>query len=121
MDNHHVTILNSSMSCGVIELSHITADLDKVMFAIANYLYHPAKGSPVAFILWSDVFELSNGYNLYIDLVDNCSRFAASLQRSEQVINPKTGNMIFVCIWEISHEAFKKWYIEQRVERAKRL
>lgn len=40
---------------------------------------------------------------------------------TNSVENPKTSNPIQVWVWTIPHEAFREWYIKERVERAKKL
>lgn len=114
MDNHHVYITESSTSCGVIELSRISEDNYKVLFAVASYLYHPARGKPAAFVMWS---TLSKDLELYIrkTVLDE----ELSLTICGPVENPRTSNEIYVFIWEIPHETFKKWYMQARINRIK--
>jgi len=47
-----------------------------------------------------------------------CEEF---IQHHLWVENPKTANEITIWMWAIPHEQLKKWYIEQRVEKAKKL
>lgn len=115
-DNHHVHISSSSASCGLLELSGLTSDPEKILFALANYLYHPSRGSPGAFVLWSDTEE-SNGVKLnefliHLFLNNDLPKV------SNWVINPKTSNNIRVWVWEIPHTQFKEWYKQKRVEKA---
>jgi hypothetical protein len=112
-DNHHVHISSSSASCGLLELSGLTSDPEKILFALANYLYHPSKGTPAAFALWSDTKE-SNG----IKLKDYTIKEFKMVQGTNWVINPKTSNEICVWVWEIPHTKFKEWYKQKRVEKA---
>lgn len=114
MDNHHVQITTSHISCGVLCLSRPDSDTNKVLYAIATHLYHPARGNPAAFVLWSDVKD-SNGEKLFQAIPD---AFGA-LYRSTGLENPKTGNLIYIYTWGIDHTAFRKWYVEERVLRAK--
>ena len=118
MDQHHVNISTSVISCGVLELSRLESDVEKVLYAIATYLYHPSRGSPAAFLIWSDLPEESNGNAFYEDLL---GRFSGELHKTKNVENPKTSNMICVYTWLIPHEEVKKWYIEQRVKKARKL
>lgn len=106
------------MSCGVGQLYGITSDPIKVLYAIATQLYHPARGTPYAFVMWSDTEE-SNGEKLIAfitELFDD-----NHLTETDWVENPKTSNKIKVFIWEIPHEELKEWYLKMRVERAKKL
>lgn len=122
MDNHHVNILGSSMSCGVKELSRIEPEYDKVIYALACDLYHPSRGSPCAFYMWSGPPEKSNAKGLYDALWKVSSKWKTHPAcASNAVENPKTSNVIQVFIWEIPHEEFKAWYIEERVKRVKQL
>ena len=114
MDHSRVTISQSPMSCGVFELSNMTNDIKGMVYQIASRLYHPSRGNPVAFIVWSDVenSELSqelsaycHGYNL------------GKIQISPNAENPRTGNIIRVHIWIINDEAFKKWYSDERTAK----
>lgn len=117
-DNHHVQIMGTQASCGVLQLSGLTSDPDKILYALAAYLYHPSRGNPAAFVMWSDTDE-SNGIKLFEAIA---SRFEDNdLTETDWAENPKTSNMIKVFLWQIPHEEFKAWYIEQRVIRAKQL
>ena len=127
-DNHHVYIQDSPISCGVAALSQITPDADKVLYALATRLYHPSRGSPYAFAQWSDVIEVgsgkegvirSNGGKLFWRITDLFGK--GGVLDSKTIENPKTGNYIQVFLWAVPHEEFKKWYIEERVRRAKKL
>lgn len=117
MDNHHVTISSAQMSCGVRELSRIEADISKVIYAIASDLYHPSRGTPAAFVSWSDL-ESSNGANLANALF---KKYPGSLAKTAFVENPKTSNAIAVWVWAIPHEEFRKYYVEERVKRASKI
>lgn len=127
MDNHHVSIHSSSASCGVLELSGYSSDVDKVLYALATYLYHPSRGVPASFVMWSDVVGpdespidgnvRSNGGALWVRI----NRLFGGIVSTNVVENPKTSNPIQVWIWPIPHERFKAWYLKERVERAKKL
>lgn len=106
------------MSCGVLELSGLTGDQNKVLFALAAHLYHPARGAPAAFVCWSDTKD-SNGEQLAQALREKFEVSWPWVSVGEE--NPKTSNTIFVWVWRIPHKTFKEWYIQQRVERAKKL
>jgi len=102
------------MSCGVIELSSIQKDYEGVLFALASSLYHPSRGQPAAFVVWSDTdLELFNFINLI-------KKFPKQATSQGPVENPKTGNGIYVFTWEIPHEEFKQWYKDQRIARIKK-
>lgn len=115
MDNESVVIYQSNASCAVLELSRITKEYDKVLYQIASKLYHPSRGAPAAFVMWSD---------LDLELVKHIEnkRWAAGSRPmvSEWRDNPRTGNKVCVVIWPIPHEEFREWYIKQRVNRFKK-
>jgi len=120
-DNHHVSVISSSMSCGVAELSRITSDPEKVLYAVATSFYHPSRGSSYAFLQWSDTTE-SNGVK-FADFINSIwgELSGTPVDQTEWVDNPKTGNTICIWTWEIPHAELKKWYINQRMVRAKTL
>jgi len=116
MDNHHAHFAGSQISCGVLQMYNLGSDPGKILYALATNLYHPSRGTPYAFVMWSDTKE-SNGQKL-ADEIDEEFGF---LQQSEWVENPKTANEISIWTWMIPHETFKEWYIQQRVEKARKL
>lgn len=117
-DNHHVQIAGSQISCGIGQLYGLTSDPEKILYALATHLYHPSRGTPYAAMIWSDTEE-SNGSKLYSFIL---SLFTSShLWASNWIENPKTGNLISMYYWELPHEQLKQWYIEKRVEKAKKL
>lgn len=118
MDNHYVNIASSSASCGVVELSGISSEPVNVLYGLATRLYHPSRGSPAVFAMWSDVPE-SNGQKLWSE-IGNRFGFNALL-RSEYGDNPLTGNPICIYIWQIPHECFRDWYKLARIARLKKL
>lgn len=123
MDHQHVQIYSSHMSCGVLELSNMRSEPEKVLFALCTHLYHPSRGAPAAYVAWSDTKEsdglkftrylLSIGYKLHAGPNTDYSNF--------WVENPKTGNQISVWLWILPHEELKKWYVEERIKRAKQV
>jgi hypothetical protein len=127
-DNHHVTMSATRMSCGIAELSGLSSDPEKVLYAMATTLYHPSRGSPYACVMWSDT-EDSNGEKLFLFLEEKFDRgeeYGSDVEgdfpmRSGYVENPKTSNKIALYYWWIPHERFKAWYVEQRVAKAKKL
>lgn len=120
MDNHHVQMYPTQMSCGVAQLSGISSDINKVLYAIATNLYHPSKGSPYGAIQWSDLAD-SNGAQLYAVVGHTFKLPPERLNYSSYFDNPKTGNRITIFTWIPDHVEFKKWYVEERVRRAKSL
>lgn len=118
MDEHHVRISPANASCGILELSGITGDAKKVLYAIATPLYHPSRGRPAAFLLWSDIAIGSNGVKLAQEWR---AIFGNQHFESNEIENPITSNLIKIWCAIIPHEAFKKWYIEERVVRAKKV
>lgn len=116
MDNHHCQVSGSQVSCGLAQVYNLTSDPEKVLFALATHLYHPSRGTPYAFAMWSDT-ESSNG----LKLAERVNDQFGDLLSSEWVENPKTSNLIRVWLWKIPHSDFKYWYIQMRVEKAKQL
>jgi hypothetical protein len=121
MDNHHVNVGRSRISCGVVELSGLTSDPRKMLYAIATYLYHPSRGEPGAFLVWSDLSRKgSNGQALHQFLSDELIGNGYTNQPLEQQAeNPATSNEISIWTWTILHDTFKSWYKEERIRRAK--
>jgi hypothetical protein len=115
MDNHHVYISESQASCGILELSKLGSDPEKILYALASRLYHPSRGSPAAFVIWSDTIE-SNGVKLSLSV---SALFGGQVLETSWVENPKTSNNIRVWIWEIPHVEFKKWYKEYKIKKIK--
>lgn len=114
MDHERVNISQSSMSCGVLEISRMDSDAKAVCYAIASRLYHPARGTPAAFIVWSDLAPEPGQYT-FADWV-NKECFGA-VTKTGVAENPKTGNQIVVWTWRIYHEVFKDWYAKERAVR----
>lgn len=114
MDHERVNITQSSMSCGVMELSRISEDIEDATYAIATRMYHPARGNPCAFFVWSN-----------LQLADLLTQFVRKEKLGMIVTvgpseNPRTGNLIYIHTWEIAHDVFKAWYIEKRIARLKK-
>ena len=107
----------SHVSCGVVEVHHLPdGNATGTLFAIANHLYNKANGRPAAFVLFSDVvgWKDSRGEQLEQEI----KKFGfTGLVASMKEINPKTGNTIRVWLWHVNHEAFRKWYTEEYVNR----
>ena len=121
MDHERVNISATSMSCGVLQLSRINSETGAVLYALASRLYHPARGDPAAFFVFSDV--AMGGTRTSSDDLERavkCHDFG-SVSRSGIVENTKTGNYILVFTWAINHTKFKAWYGEERVKRLKKV
>ena len=119
MDNHHVMIRSLSCSCGGAELHQLSEDPENMLYAIANSLYHPAKGPPYAFIIWSDIHgENTRGWNLYLEIRKWVGDGGMMIQQKME--NPRTSNNISFYFWEIPHAALKQWWIGKRLQRASR-
>jgi hypothetical protein len=121
MDHTRVNIHPTQMSCGVMELSRINDDVVGVLYAIAGRLYHPSRGDPCAFFVFSDVVEETS---------TNSSRLVAKIAElglgavgvgPGVAENPKTGNMIVVYTWLIEHILFKEWYAKERVRKLRKV
>lgn len=117
MDNHHANFSPSQISCGVLQLYGITSDPERVLYALANYLYHPSRGTPAAFVIWSDTKD-SNGVKFNSYLASELQNFAPT---SQWIENPKTSNEITVWLWAIPHEKLKEWYKQKRIEKASKV
>jgi hypothetical protein len=119
MDHDRVNISTSMMSCGVRELSRINEDTEGVLYALATNLYHPGKGDPCAFFVWSDISTETTSSTRLAEAVDN--RKFGTVLLSGATDNPRTGNSIQIFIWTIDHARFKAWYAKKRVARMKRV
>jgi hypothetical protein len=109
----------SLISCGVMEVHHLPKqNPSKTAFSIANALYHKANPRPAAFVMFSDVVgegaNLSRGQSLsnYITSLN-----AGDLFPSQKKVNPRTGNVIQVYLWQLDHEALRKWYQDELANR----
>lgn len=116
MDHDRVNINSSGMSCGVMELSRINEDTEGVLYALGSRLYHPSRGNPCAYFIFSDI--IGEGETNSGKLVKAVNRMClGGVTRSEVAENPRTGNFIAIFMWSINHKAFKKWYSEARVKK----
>jgi hypothetical protein len=126
MDHSRVNIDHSSISCGVRELSRMSDEAEENLFAIANSFYHPSRGQPPAFCIWSNLDgkegtlvnggEGTNGHRLAKEIT---SLGFGKVIKSDPSINPNTGSIIAVWTWIVDHEPFKKWYKAQKIEKLK--
>lgn len=118
MDHDRVNFSSSSMSCGVGELSRLSDEVEEVLFAIATHMYHPARGSPKAFLCFSNIQDReTNGHRL-ADKVGQMG-FGPVIQ-TDKADNPHTGNVICVWIWQVHHERFREWYKGMRIGKLKK-
>ena len=113
MDHERVNCSTTPISCGVMELSRYDSDVEAVCYSVGARLYHPARGEPVAYLIWSDIVE-GTGHIL--------SRFIEDKQlgivtRAIPKENPKTGNIITVWTCCIDHLVWKNWYALKRQEK----
>lgn len=120
MDNHAVSIYGSNASCGMLELSNITVDSERVLYQLASRLYHHSRGNPAAFVLWSGTLDGGWGLFKFIEKLYLEKTGDNGLTTIGPAENPVTGNQILVFVWKIPHEEFKVWYTEQRLSRVKR-
>ena len=121
MDNEHCRITTSYTSCAILEVFQLSEDPAKIMYALGTNLYHPSRGQPAAFIMFSGLAKGGNASLLAKFITDtfvgivpgtfHCHPYA--------VENPKTSNLINWWVWEIPHEHFKDWWREQRIKRIK--
>lgn len=119
-DHQRVNIHHSQMSCGVFELSRLTDDeTEGAAFQIASYLYHPARGAPCAFFVYSDHAEGETASKKLNSMI--YERGWGSITEGPVSENPGTGNLVRVYIWNVCHDKFKTWYRDQRVARLKRI
>jgi hypothetical protein len=107
------------MSCGVMELSRISEETEGVVYALGSRLYHPSRGDPCAFFVWSDVDTGGSASEALKRFVDG--GFLGDVTKSVSVENPKTGNFILIYTWAINHKNFKDWYARQRAARIKKV
>jgi len=119
MDHESVNINRTSMSCGVNELSRINDDIEKVLYQIASSLYHPSRGSPCAFFVWSDIANVGTNADRLEEKIDK--EGLGFVERSQIIENPRTGNFILVYTWGIKHDRFKAWYRKERVKRMRKV
>ena len=118
MDHNRVNVDPTLMSCGVRQLSRISEELPEVLFAIANMFYHPSRGVPPAFVLWSDVAYLDTSSSRLAETIRE--RKLGDVTMSKISINPITGNHICIWVWTIDHEKFKQFYGEQKILKVKK-
>jgi hypothetical protein len=117
MDHRKVDISGTSISCGVKQLHRIDDDIEGALYAIASDLYHPARGSPCAFFVMSDIVGEETATSKLLTYVAANNLGAYFTSKTEE--NPKTGNLIAVYVWAIEHATFKAWYAAKRIVKMK--
>jgi hypothetical protein len=117
MDHDRVNFAPTQISCGISQLYGITdSSNEDVLFAIGTRLYHPSRGQPVAAFIYSNTVEDKRG----VDFFKAASLFGfGGMQYSEEMLNPKTGNVIRMTTWHINHVNFRKWWIAEKLKRLK--
>jgi hypothetical protein len=118
MDNHYVQLASSHISCGVLEAYGLTEEPRNILYGIATRLYHPSRGAPAAFVIWSDVATIGSRGEQLATLIG--SEFGEPVPR-EEAENPLTGNRIELYVWTVRHEYFREWYKKERIARLKKL
>ena len=117
MDHERVNYSNLSISCGVAGINRISGETEEAVYAIASRLYHPSRGDPAAFLVWSDI--VTDSFNPAVQLARYFNENGLGLvSESSPSENPKTGNIISVFVCLILHEQFKDWY---KIQRGKKL
>lgn len=121
MDHARVNINSSNISCGVRELSRLSDEADANLFAIANSFYHPSRGQPPAFCIWSNIDDLSynggegtNGHRLAAFIEKN--RFG-EITKTGRALNPNTGNPICIWTWAVDHDKLRKYYKAMKIKK----
>ena len=105
----------SNISCGVMEVHHLPDQSGtKMLFGVACALYHKANPRPTAFVIFSDTVDSERGQRLADAFV---STKVGNQIVLGPVVNPKTGNLIKVWLWELEHESFRKWYQNELANR----
>lgn len=100
-----------------MQLSRISEDTADVAYAIASRLYHPSRGNPCAFFIFSDIAADKTASERLANFVATSGFGIMSTSGSRE--NPHTGNYILIYTWAINHEQFKRWYSQQRIMRMK--
>lgn len=121
MDHKRVDIYTSHISCGVAQFARISDEIPETMFAIANSFYHPSRGNPPAFAMFSNV-HIKEGTNAdrLSDFIQKRDKDFGTVFTSWPAINPHTGNPIKIYVWTINHENLKEWYKQEKIERLKK-
>lgn len=96
-------------------------EAEENLFAIANTFYHPSRGQPPAFAVWSNLDDMTinggegtNGHRLQKAIT---AHDFGTVVKSDPALNPNTGNPIAVWTWLVDHKNFKKWYKEEKIKK----
>lgn len=117
MEHRRVDIQGSAISCGVTQISRLSDEQEGNLFAIATRFYHAAHGQPPAFVIWSNLADqVTNGHRI-AHKIDELGFGQVLLTNPE--VNPNTGALICVWVWQVNHEKFKEWYKEAKVQKLK--
>lgn len=103
-----------------MQLSRIDSEIDPVLFAIASRLYHPSRGAPCAYFMFSDVTSEDGVPSRALATTILEQDFGVILQ-TDATENPRTGNDVIIYVWTINHERFKAWYAEERVKKMRKV
>jgi hypothetical protein len=101
-----------------MQLSRLDSEPLAVLYAVAARLYHPSRGQPCAFFVFSDVMDEDGAPSRALVNQINTLGFG-SVMYTPPAENPRTGNGVIVYVWTIHHENLKRWYAEKRVEKMK--
>lgn len=117
MQHDRVDISALAASCGIVQISRLSEEQDENLFVIANSFYHPSRGQPPAFAIFSNIADEDTGSHRLHALILHLK--FGPVMVSTKALNPKTGNVIKVWVWHIDHEPFKKWYKEKKILKLK--
>lgn len=117
VNSKQVRFNQSFVSCGVLEAHHLPdASPSETVFAIANSLYHKANGRPAAFVIFSDTVDRREARG--VELAAKLKTLGVGqLIESSKEVNPKSGHVIRLWVFTPNHEAFRKWYGDEYVNR----
>lgn len=115
MNHSRVDITNTVISCGVLQISRISDEVDEALFAIATRFYHAAHGNPPAFVLYSNVDDITTNAHRLTDKIG--SLHFGQVMKTNRAVNPNTGAVIAVWVWEVNHEEFKEWYKQTKIAK----
>lgn len=115
MNHSRVDIQTTSISCGVVQISRISDDLEDVLFAIGTRFYHAAHGNPPAFVLWSNLADVETNGHRITNLIAKLG--LGDVHQTPKEVNPNTGAVICVWIWQVKHEVFKDWYKKTKINK----
>lgn len=117
MNHARVDISSSAISCGVVQLSRISDEIEEALFAIATRFYHAAHGQPPAFAIYSNRDDIETNAHRLGEIIHKHD--LGYVMKTDRAINPNTGAVIAVFVWQIKHEVFKEWYKTQKIAKIK--